>query len=168
MLEITPLRADDPPVLEAAFSAIGWTKPAAQFERYLEEQASGERPVFVARLDGEFAGYVTVVWETPYAPFREAGVPEIQDLNVLPAFRRRGIASALMDAAEALIATRGKVAGLGVGLYPDYGPAQRMYVLRGYVPDGLGVTYDRVTAKPGDTVRLDDELALHFTRTLES
>ena len=164
MLEITPLRSDDPPVFEAAFDAIGWNKPAAQYERYLEEQVAGKRPVLVARLDGEFAGYVTVIWETGYPPFREAGIPEIQDFNVLPKFRRQRIGSALMDAAEALIATRSKVAGLGVGLYPDYGPAQRLYVLRGYVPDGHGIAAEQVHVKPGDVVRVDDELALYFTR----
>lgn len=31
---------------------------------------------------------------------------------------------------------------LGVGLHSGYGAAQRMYVLRGYVPDGSGVWYE--------------------------
>ena len=164
MLEITPLRAHDPLVFQAAFDAIGWNKPAAQYERYLEEQASDVRPILVARIDDVFAGYVTVVWRTGYAPFCEAGIPEIQDFNVLPSFRRQGIGSALMDAAEALIATRSKTAGIGVGLYPDYGPAQRLYVLRGYVPDGLGIAAEQVQVQPGQVVRVDDELALYFTR----
>jgi GNAT superfamily N-acetyltransferase len=164
MLEITPLRLDDPPVFEAAFEAIGWHKPAAQYLRYLDEQTADQRPVLVARVDGVFAGYVTVVWEPTYEAFREAKIPEIQDFNVLPSFRRRGIGSALMDAAEALIATRAEVAGIGVGLYPDYGPAQRLYVLRGYVPDGRGIASETVHVKPGQVVRVDDELALYFTR----
>jgi GNAT superfamily N-acetyltransferase len=166
MLEITPLRADDPPVFEAAFGDVGWRKPASQYERYLDEQTADQRPVLVARVDGVFAGYVTVVWETGYAPFREAKIPEIQDFNVLPRFRRQGIGSALMDAAEALIATRSSVAGLGVGLYPDYGPAQRLYVLRGYLPDGRGIAAEQVQVKPGQVVRVDDDLALYFTRDL--
>jgi GNAT superfamily N-acetyltransferase len=166
MLEITPLRPDDPPLIAAAFTAIGWDKPQAQYERYLDEQTADERPVRVARLDGAFAGYVTVVWETGYAPFREAGIPEIQDFNVLPPYRRRGIGTALMDAAEALIAERSAVAGIGVGLYPDYGPAQRLYVLRGYVPDGRGVAWNQVQVAPGQTVPVDDDLALYFTRAV--
>jgi GNAT superfamily N-acetyltransferase len=164
MLEITPLAAADPPRIAAAFAAIGWDKPVAQYVRYLDEQTAGERPVLVARLDGDFAGYVTLVWESGYGPFREAGIPEIQDFNVLPRFRRRGIGTALMDAAEALIAQRSPVAGIGVGLYPDYGPAQRLYVLRGYVPDGRGIASETVQVKPGQVVRVDDELALYFTR----
>ena len=164
MFEITPLTPADPPLIAAAFTAIGWDKPQAQFERYLDEQTADSRPVLVARLDGAFAGYVTVVWETGYAPFREAGIPEIQDFNVLPQYRRRGIGTALMDAAEALIAQRSPLAGIGVGLYPDYGPAQRLYVLRGYVPDGRGVAWNQVQVIPGQTVPVDDELALYFTR----
>jgi GNAT superfamily N-acetyltransferase len=166
MLEITPLRPDDPPVFEAAFDAIGWHKPAAQYQRYLDEQTADQRPVLVARVDGEFAGYVTVVWEPTYPAFRAAEIPEIQDFNVLPKFRRRGIGSALMDAAEALIATRSKVVGIGVGLYPDYGPAQRLYVLRGYVPDGLGIASETVQVHAGQVVRVDDDLALYFTRVV--
>ena len=168
MLEITPLRDDDPPTFEAAFEAIGWRKPAAQYQRYLDEQTADQRPVLVARLDGEFAGYVTVLWEPDYPAFREAGIPEIQDFNVLPQFRRRGIGSALMDAAEALISTRSRTAGIGVGLYPDYGPAQRLYVLRGYLPDGRGIAAQTVQVLPGQVVRVDDELALYFTRDLRT
>jgi GNAT superfamily N-acetyltransferase len=166
MLEITPLRPDDPPLIAAAFTAIGWNKPQAQYERYLDVQTADERPVLVARLDGAFAGYVTVLWETGYAPFREAGIPEIQDFNVLPHHRRRGIGTALMDAAEARIAERTPTAGIGVGLYPDYGPAQRLYVLRGYVPDGRGVAWNQVQTTPMQAVTLDDDLALYFTKAV--
>jgi GNAT superfamily N-acetyltransferase len=166
MLTIGPLREEDPPILEAAFAAQGWTKPAAQYARYLDEQTAGERAVLVARVDGAFAGYVTLVWEPEYPPFREAGVPEIQDFNVLIAFRRRRIGAALMDAAERLAAERARTVGLGVGLYPDYGPAQRLYVLRGYVPDGAGIAWNHVQTTPGQQVVVDDDLVLYFTKAL--
>lgn len=167
MLEITPLRSGDPPLIARAFTDIGWDKPEAQYIDYLDQQASDARPVLVARLKGMFAGYLTVVWVPDYLPFREAGIPEIQDFNVLPHFRRQGIGTALMDAAETLIATRSNTAGIGVGLYPDYGPAQRLYVLRGYVPDGRGVAWNAVLAKPMQQVVVDDDLALYFTRDLQ-
>ncbi len=140
-MDITPLGEDDAPVIAAAFEAIGWDKPVEQYRHYLQEQVAGERTVLVARLDGAFAGYVTVVWAPAYAALREAGIPEIADFNVLPHVRRRGIGTALMDAAEDLVGKRSDTVGIGVGLYPDYGPAQRLYVLRGYVPDGRGVVW---------------------------
>jgi ribosomal protein S18 acetylase RimI-like enzyme len=117
---------------------------------------------------GVFAGYVTVVWVSGYRPFAAAGIPEIQDLNVLPQFRRRGIASALMDAAEAAIAARAETAGIGVGLYADYGAAQLMYLRRGYLPDGRGVAYRGATVAPATRVPVDDDLVLKMVRPLHT
>ena len=166
-LTLRPLQADDVPVIAAAFAALGWNKPAAQYERYLQEQEAGSRVVIVALWDGAFAGYLTICWESDYAPFAEENVPEIRDFNVLPQMRRQGIGTALMDDAERRIAERGPVAGIGVGMTADYGAAQRMYVRRGYVPDGRGLT----TAGPrwvtyGETVPVDDDLVLFFTKRL--
>jgi ribosomal protein S18 acetylase RimI-like enzyme len=168
MVVVDRLRADDPTVISAAFAGIGWSKPIGRYERYLVDQERGDRAILVARDDGQFAGYVVVVWASGYLPFREAGTPEIQDLNVLPQFRRRAIGTRLLDAAEALIATRSDVAGIGVGLSPDYGPAQRMYVRRGYVPDGRGVASGGVAVAPMQSVVVDDDLVLYFTRRLRS
>ncbi|HEY3504637.1 MAG TPA: GNAT family N-acetyltransferase [Actinocatenispora sp.] len=162
--EIRPLGADDPAVMAAAFAALGWDKPVTQYERYLTEQRAGTRSVLVATVDGRFAGYVTVRWESGYPPF--GGIPEIQDFTVLPDFRRRGIGGGLMDAAEALAAERSAVVGIGVGLYADYGTAQRMYVRRGYLPDGRGIMYDGRPVPPGTSVPIDDEATLMFTKHL--
>ena len=163
-LGIRPLRDDDPPVIAAAFDELGWPKPESQYRKYLAEQEAGTRDVLVATVDGEYAGYVTVRWQSPYEPFD--GIPEIQDFNVLPQLRRRGIGSALMDAAEAKVAERSPVVGIGVGLYPDYGQAQRMYVRRGYLPDGRGLIYDGRQVPPMETIRNDDSATLMFTKQL--
>ena len=149
-----------------AFRAVGWDKPMSQFERYLEEHENGSRHVLVTEVQGEFAGYVTVIWESGYQPFKDEGIPEIQDFNVLPKFRNKGIGSTLLDQAESLVSERSDVVGIGVGLYADYGSAQRLYVKRGYVPDGRGITCEGEPVKPGDEVRVDDALVLHFTKGL--
>jgi ribosomal protein S18 acetylase RimI-like enzyme len=166
-LDIRPLGEADLAVIPPAFAVLGWPgKDLEQYERYLREQRSGDRSVLVATVAGTFAGYLTVIWGGAYGPFREAGIPEIQDFNVLPQFRRRGIGWSLMDAAEAAIAERSHTAGIGVGLYPDYGQAQRMYARRGYLPDGRGLTCRGVPVEPGATVRIDDDVALMMTRRL--
>jgi GNAT superfamily N-acetyltransferase len=67
-------------------------------------------------VGGEFAGYLTVVCRSGYPPFREVGIPEIRDFNVLPGFRRRGIGTCLVGEAEALIYARSPVAGIEVGM----------------------------------------------------
>jgi GNAT superfamily N-acetyltransferase len=168
MLEISQLAEGDPRSLAEAFAAIGWAahKPMAQFERYLAEQRDGTRTVLLAWMDGEVAGYLTVLWTSAYEGLSADDIPEISDFNVLPRLRRRGIGTALMDAAEALVAERSDTVGIGVGLYPDYGPAQRLYVLRGYAPDGRGVAWRNRNAAPMDSVVVDDDLVLYFTRRL--
>ena len=164
---IRPLRDDDPVIIAAALAELGWDKPVSQYEKYVEQQRAGLRSVLVATIEDEYAGYVTVWWGEPrYEPFD--GIPEIQDFNVLPKYRRRGIGSGLMDAAEALVAERSAVVGLGVGLYADYGSAQRMYVRRGYLPDGKGIMYDNQPVPPGEMTRNDDDLTLMFTKTLRT
>jgi hypothetical protein len=73
----------------------------------------------------------------------------------------------LMDEAEALISTRSSTAGIGVGMYPAYGNAQRLYVLRGYIPDGAGLTYRHKVLKPMEHTINDDDLVLYFTKLLK-
>ena len=157
--------ADCPPIAEA-FAAQGWNKPEAQYRRYLAESQSGQRTVLVAEVDGQFAGYLTVVWVSGYLPFREAGIPEIVDFNVLKKFQRRGIGSALMDEAEQRIAAVSSIAGIGVGLTADYGAAQILYVRRGYVPDGRGAFSKEQALVYGEMVQVDDGLALYLTKTV--
>ncbi|HEX2346881.1 MAG TPA: GNAT family N-acetyltransferase [Ktedonobacterales bacterium] len=163
-LSIHLLKVEDIPTIAAAFAALGWDKPAEQYKGYLEEQQRGERVALVAWQADEFVGYVTIVWVSSYAPFREATIPEINDFNVLPHARRQGIGSRLMDEAERRIAERSPVVGIGVGLYADYGAAQRMYAKRGYIPDGRGITAHERRVTPGDSVVVDDDLVLWFTK----
>lgn len=165
-VRIRSLQQHDANVIAAAFTDIGWHKPASQFLLYLAEQASGRRIVLIATVGGAFAGYVTLVWEPTYPYFRQCGIAEVQDLNVLPVHRRRGIATRLVDMAEHLASARSPTIGIGVGLHPGYNAAQRMYVLRGYVPDGRGVAYDGRYVAEGEQVVFDDHLVLYFTKAL--
>lgn len=165
-LEIRLLQDDESAEMAAAFAALGWSKPTSQYERYLDEQRRGEREVLVAFQDGAFAGYLTIVWQSGYQPFQIAGIPEIVDFNVLPHRRRRGIGSRLMDEAERRIADCSPVAGIGVGMDADYGPAQQLYVKRGYIPDGRGLVWRGQQVTHGQTIVVDDGLVLYFTKTL--
>ena len=60
--------------------------------------------------------------------------------------------------------SRGPVAGIGVGMTADYGAAQRLYIKRGYVPDGRGLVAGEHHVSWGETVRVDDDLVLYFTK----
>ena len=149
-----------------AFEELGWNKPASQYERYRAEQVVGMRDVYVARTTGQFAGYLTICWKSSYEPFRKANIPEITDFNVLPKFRRMGIGTRLMDKAEDEIARVSPIAGIGVGMTPEYGAAQKLYALRGYVPDGLGLYWKNHPVAYGEVVQVDDDLALYLTKKL--
>jgi GNAT superfamily N-acetyltransferase len=167
-IHIRLLEEGDPPSIAAAFQNMGWNKPEGQYRRYLHEQVAGTRTCFVATIDGQFAGYVTVNWQPTYAGFADLNIPEIQDLNVLAKFRRRRIASRLLDRAEEAAARHSAVVGIGVGLHPGYNAAQQLYVKRGYLPDGRGITYRDHFVDEGAQVRLDDDLVMHFTKQLSA
>ena len=167
VLNTMPIQRSDIEEMAASFGQIGWSsKGLPLFQQYLLEHGDGLRTVLVARVDGTFAGYVTILWRSSYPLFAQEGIPEISDLNVLPRFRRQGVGSLLMSKAEGLIAVRSTAVGIGVGLHEDYGAAQRLYVRRGYVPDGHGITtrHSRVTV--GESVVADDDLVLWFTKAL--
>jgi GNAT superfamily N-acetyltransferase len=156
----------DIPEITTAFRELGWNKPASQYERYWDEQVFQLRSVYVALLEGQFAGYLTICWKSNYEPFRKANIPEISDFNVLPKFRRMRLGTRLMDRAEEEITRVSSVVGIGVGMTPDYGAAQRLYVLRGYIPDGFGLHWKNHPIQYGEEVIVDDDLVLYLTKKL--
>lgn len=161
-----PLSPDDAEDLAAAFRAIGWSKPAALFHRYCEEESAGTRWTRVAERDGAIAGYVTLSWSSTDPELARRDIPEVMDLNVLPPHRRKGIGNALLDQAEAEAGKRRPVVGLRVGLHSGYGAAQRLYVRRGYVPDGSGAICDGVPVPEGARIHLDDDVTLRMVKQL--
>jgi GNAT superfamily N-acetyltransferase len=146
-------------------AAYGLRQPS-KFTLYLEEQEAAERSVMVACSGQNPVGFVTVRWQSLYPPFGDTGIPEIVDLDVLPEFRRRGAGNALLESAERLILTRSGVAGIAVGLHAAYGGAQRLYVKRGYVPDGRGFWFNDHHIAEGEKITIDDTPLLYLTKAL--
>lgn len=161
---IRTLRTHDVDPLASAFA--NWPMPRALFETYARRVAEGQLDVLVAAVDSQPAGYLLIEPRSSYPPFAAAHIPEIADFNVLHGYRRHGVGTALMDEAERRVARFADVVGLGVGLYADYGTAQRMYVRRGYLPDGAGVVLHGVPVEPGAEITLDDDPVLMFTKQL--
>lgn len=165
-IHIRLLNEGDPVVISQAFQEQAWAKSVEQYLQYLAEQQNGERVTLVAEVDGAFAGYVNVLWNSQYPSFREQGIPEINDFNVLIKYQRQGIGSRLMDRAEEVIQERTVTAGIGVGVFSDYGKAQILYARRGYIPDGQGVHKHDRYLKWGDETIIDDDVVLYLTKKL--
>lgn len=165
-LHIRPMVPDDAERISDAECAQGWRATPEKYRTRMRDRDAGKCIALVAELDGEPVGYINVYWSAEAGAFAGQNIPEIVDFGVLERCQRRGIGSALMDAAEALAATRCNRVCLGVGLHAGYGAAQRMYALRGYIPDGSGVWYrDQVCAPYGNCVNGDD-LVLYLSKNL--
>lgn len=137
------------------------------FERCLQEQAEKKRSLFVLRNNGGIAGYAHIVWQPSYAPFKRFDIPEIEDVLIDPDRRGQGLGKALLAFCENEIRKAGKTeAGLGVGLHGAYGPAQRLYIQSGYLPDGNGIVYESTPVKGGEIRPVDDFLCLKLTKKL--
>jgi GNAT superfamily N-acetyltransferase len=145
-----------------------WHGDWDHWPRYLAEHQAGERVVFVIETeDRGLVAYVSLIWRPHYAPFAEAGVPEISDMVVVEPLRAQGHGRAMIAACEARARAEGcKEIGIGFALYADYGRAQRLYVRLGFVPDGRGVAYDGAPTTPGEPYRLDDDLVLFLVKPL--
>jgi GNAT superfamily N-acetyltransferase len=164
---ISKATEDDGATLYALIAAMGFTKEQDYFERCLEDQAAGGRTILLARQGEQAAGYAMLNWKPAYALYKRLSIPEIQDLNVIPAMRRRGIAAAIIRRCEELAREKGCAqTGISVGLDAGYGAAQRLYVKMGYIPDGHGVTYDRQAVKWGEIRPIDDDLCLMLLKEL--
>lgn len=164
--QIRLLRERDIQDLVREERAQGWGTTTEKFETRLRDFADGKCIPLCAELDGKPVGYVNLYTE-PSGPFSGTNWPYIVDFAVLERVRGRGVGSALMDEVEALAAETSDTVCLGVGLHSGYGAAQRMYVLRQYVPDGSGVWYNgRVWEQYAPCVN-DDELVLYLSKKLK-
>lgn len=163
---IRPMNESDARAFTDAELAQGWHADIGKYLARLEDQASGKCVSLTAEYQGVPAGYINVYLQGLSGPFAGKGWPEIVDFGVLEKYRRRGIGTRLMDAAEQAAARVADTVWLGVGLHAGYGSAQRMYVRRGYVPDGSGVWYGDHPCEPYSTCGNDDDLVLFFSKKL--
>ena len=149
-------------------AAMRNAKDSNYFEVNLDEQDKGLREIYIITHEGENAGYCILNWRPKYGYFKTAGIPETQDLNVLPAFRRKGLATAMIAFCENKARDKGhEIMGISVGLHGGFGAAQILYAKLGYIPDGQGITYDRKMVSSGEFKPVDDNLCLMMVKSLK-
>lgn len=132
----------------------------------LRDQSEGKAVPLVVEYQGNVAGYINVYPDPKQGAFADKGYPEIVDFGVLEKYQRRGIGSKLMDVAEQIASAYSDTVCLAVGLHSGYGSAQRMYVKRGYIPDGTGVWYRDAVCGPYEDCCNDDDLVLYFSKKM--
>src|SRR5438045_5961637 len=111
-LTIRKLVLQDCAVIAEAFTQQGWNKPVEKYQRYLKEAGDGIRDVLIAEVNGEFAGYLNIVWTSAHPPFRDQSIPEITDLNVLIKFQKRGVATSVWKNEDLHIDQQSEITGI--------------------------------------------------------
>jgi len=152
--------------LSHGFMNQGWPGREEILARYFLEQESGEREVLVTEIDGAVASYVTILPSAKHGPFAEV-YSELSDFNVFEPFQNQGIGNLLLEEAEKRVKLISDKVTLGVGLHSGYGPAQRLYMKRGYIPDGTGVWYQNQPLEMNATIQNNDDLVLYLSKKFE-
>lgn len=168
-ITIRKLNKADAENFSEEFRKQGWDKHISSFEEYFEEQEKNKIIVFVAEYQKQIAGYVILKQFVEYGPFRNKNIPEVHDFNVLIKYRNKGIGTKLLDILEDYVVKQGKSSlCLSVGLHNGYGQAQRMYVKRGYIPDGSGVWFNNTNLEQYLDCKNDDSLVLYLKKDLNN
>lgn len=167
-IHVRNLRNCDPEIFAREEVKQGWLDASPEkLEMRLRDNVTGKAVSIAADYDGEPAGYVSVYPYCMDGALGGKGLSEIVDFNVLEKFRRKGVGTVLMDIAEKIAAEYSDTVYLGVGLHSGYGAAQRLYVKRGYVPDGSGVWYGDKICNPYSACVNDDDLILYLSKKLK-
>lgn len=165
-LIIRDLLETDCQIFYDTYTSYGWHPKIETYTTYLKEQTEGNRKVFIAQYQGQVAGICTLVIDPIEGPFGGKGIPEIVDLSVFFHLHKRGIANKLLDVAEDEAAKLADSVYLAVGVHSGYGQAQRIYVKRGYLPDGSGAWYQNKQLDQYAPCCNDDDLLLFFSKKL--
>lgn len=168
-LTIRDMEEADAQVFYDEYTAQGWHPEIDYYMMRIREASEGKCVALTAAYHGRPAGGLYLYLNAKEGPFKGRGYPEIVDFSVLQKYQRRGVGACLMDVAEQIAARHADTVCLGVGLSREYGAAQRMYVKRGYVPDGSGVWYQDKPCVQYETVcTVDDDLVLFLSKGLRS
>ena len=167
MIRIRSLNENDSAYFSDEECKQGWHSTPDKLNRRLLDEKEGRCKTFAAEVNGQGAGYVSLYFQPETGAFANQGIPEIVDFAVLEKFRCRGVGAKLMDAAEEAASRVCDRVYLGVGLHAGYGSAQRMYVKRGYIPDGSGVWYRDHVCEPYSACENDDDLVLYMSKELK-
>lgn len=102
-LEIRQMEERDLETINQVFSEHKINKSVQYLARCWKENLTGERITLVALHEGKFIGSLHLLDKPDYPYFRENGIPEVNDFNVIPPYQKKGIGTLLMDAIEKML-----------------------------------------------------------------
>jgi len=111
----------------ATFPDLRHHEPKEEWRRRFETEIAVEERVYVAEIDGQFAGFLAV-------KERGGGEGYLHEIFVAPDFQRRGIGSVLMALAKELAP-----AGLRLHTLQRNGQACAFYERHGFAPVSFGI-----------------------------
>lgn len=159
-ITIRSMIEEDAQIIYDTYLSYGWHPQMETYESYYREQETGKRKVFIAEYEGNVSGLCTLVLKPTEGPWAGMDYPEIVDLCVFFHVHKHGIGNKLLDIAEQEAFKRSDMVFLAVGVHSGYGPAQRIYVKRGYNFDGSGVWYQNRQLEQYAPCVNDDDLLL--------
>jgi GNAT superfamily N-acetyltransferase len=119
-----------------------------------------ERGTYLVAWDGdEPVGHVFTAWRDT-----ELGVPELQDMYVVPDRRNAGVGTALVAVAEGLARDRGHER-CSLSTSATNGAAQRLYERLGYEAAGVERRVEGTIEVRGGTIEVDDTI-VYFAKSL--
>jgi GNAT superfamily N-acetyltransferase len=166
-IKVRSMVPEDAKILYDTYLLYGWHPEIETYESYYREQEEGVRLVFIAEYDGDVKGQCTLVLHPSEGPWGGKDIPEIVDLTVFFDIHGKGIGTKLLDVAESEASKISDTVFLAVGVHSGYGPAQRIYVKRGYIPDGSGVWYQGKVLDQYAPCVNDDDLLLFMSKSLK-
>lgn len=160
------MKIEDAKVIYDTYLSYGWHPSMETYEKYYSEQEENKRKVFIAEFGGKVSGLCTLVLNPAEGPWVNMGYPEIVDLTVFFHVHNRGIGNKLLDVAESEASKISDIVYLAVGIHSGYGAAQRIYVKRGYIPDGNGAWYRGKILDQYAPCCNDDDLVFFMSKKL--
>ncbi len=164
-IRIRAMEKEDIDLIIKNYEEQSWPKKRSTLEKYLASQTEKQLYVFIAEVDKDVAGYTVLYLDTAVGPFANMSIPLIGDFIVFIKYQRLGIGNRILDAVEEKAFELNDKVQLSVGLHSGYGAAQRIYIKRGYIPDGSGCWYNNQQLEQYADCNNNDDLVLYLLKT---
>ena len=162
---VRAMRESDAAAFKYEYTLSGEIKSGETFNTLYARQRMKKVNVYVAEFECKLLGYIVVNYETT---LNGEVLVHIEDLFVLPLFRKCGVGQSLLDYAEREIVRRYDKVNASIGIGGIYGAAQRLFIKNGYMPDGQGARFNGRILQEGANATNTRNLCLKYSKELKT